>query len=259
MIAQDLSGLTVINTRPKQQSQRITEHLHALGADCISLPAIDIQPIEDFDLEAATLSIENSDLIIFTSAHALLYLNENLLSLLQQKLIFAIGKATASSLQAEGFSNIILPAYPSSQSLLDLVELKCISNKKILICCGENPKTLLKEALQHRGALVSYLFCYRRVAVLTYLDKELAILQQKKAQVILSFSLQSLEAFFHASMPLPYATLQDYYFVVINKAMADYCVEHDIHNILIAKSAQLKDVMAILQSWWYKFHKKQLQ
>jgi len=254
-----LQGLTVINTRPLIRSEELHAQLDALAVHRIHLPAISIVCCDDFNEANALRLIEDSDMIIVTSANTIPFLTDAVLAALQKKPLFAVGRSTASCLKRSGCIVSHYPEHASSQALLDLPELRSVDNKRILICCGEDPKPLLKDMLQQRGALVNYLYCYRRINVPSYSNEDLMLLQNREAQVVLSFSLQSLQAFFSASRCLPRDVLSHYHFVVINQAMRSYCLEQGCSSVSLADSAMTTDVVNVLQTWWYKFREKQLQ
>ena len=78
--------------------------------------------------------------------------------------VAAIGDATAEALRNSGFPAVISPPVRhDSEGLLEMPELQSVRDKSIVVFRGEGGREKLKEALEERGARVTYAECYRRV------------------------------------------------------------------------------------------------
>jgi uroporphyrinogen III methyltransferase/synthase len=106
-----LLGKTILVTRARTQSERITTQLEALGASVIHFPTIEIVPPDSWAaLDASIGRIRDYDWILFTSANGVnFFLNrfaelrqEDLNDVLSSKVICAIGPATARAIEAAG-------------------------------------------------------------------------------------------------------------------------------------------------------------
>src|SRR5262249_22902505 len=65
-----LFGQRIVVTRPRDQARSMVQSLHRLGAEAISLPAIEIQPANDYGpLDRAIFRLAEYDWIVFTSAN----------------------------------------------------------------------------------------------------------------------------------------------------------------------------------------------
>jgi len=154
----------VLVTRPAHQSSSFIKQIEALGATAISLPVIQISPVEPAlpDLDLGSYAI-----FIFISANAvqngLKYLINS--ANFAETLICAIGSRTAQTLHNSGITDVILPQTGfNSESLLDLEIFKpgTITGKNVLIIRGQGGREFLADTLRGRGARVDYLEVYKR-------------------------------------------------------------------------------------------------
>lgn len=152
--------MKIINTRPTHQSSYLSALLEKNGAQVFQLPLFEIQPIS-----FSSKKIDVSDIIIFSSSNAVTHFFSASHPDISHKLIIAVGPATQKSLEKQGILNVVCPKQFSSEGILALSQLQKIQRKNILIICGENPKTLLKNKLITRGAQVGVIFCYRRAPI----------------------------------------------------------------------------------------------
>lgn len=170
----------ILITRPQKSAQKLKLLLARHDFDCEVLPCMEIQPIA-----YNTPKISTNDVMIFTSQAAVEFYRGAFSSN-----VFAIGPATQLALRNKQVA-ASLPVDFNSESLLKVTELQQIKNKSILIVCGENPRLLLSEILQQRGAIINFIYCYRRVKP-TYTAEKLQKITQKKFKCIVSNSSESL-------------------------------------------------------------------
>lgn len=172
-----LQQIRVLVTRPALQAQALYDAFTTLGAQVMSLPAIEIK--------AAALASGNSsskttrvdwlkrlagfDSIIFVSPNAVLYGTALMLAQgdIPDKLkLVTIGKASADKLfQCTGRTPDIFPLNEfSSEALLALkpMQTEFVSGKNILIVRGNGGREYLANKLQQRGAKVEYAEVYQR-------------------------------------------------------------------------------------------------
>ncbi len=157
-----LSQLSVLVTRPRQQSAAFCEALKRAGANAISLPTIEIV----FPSSAGRqLAKSDHDLLIFTSANAVRGAmqhappppwGQNPVK------IAAIGPATALALQEAGAVVDILPAQHNSEGLLELLSKLDLSTSRVAILRGDSGRDLLFQHLKTRARGVDYIELYQR-------------------------------------------------------------------------------------------------
>lgn len=159
-----LEGQRILNTRPKGQGTSLTQQLRALGAECIEIPAIHIQPTETWLDDIPPLqSIHHA---IFTSTNAVhCFFN----TIIKHNIpwpecikTIAIGHKTASALTTQHIKVSAVPDIADSEHLLRLSTLQGIIKKEILLIKGEGGRALIAQALRQRGAALHTLNVYRR-------------------------------------------------------------------------------------------------
>jgi uroporphyrinogen-III synthase len=153
-----LTGVSVLVTRPAAQSDELCKRIAALGGEAISLPVIAIEPIPNIAAQPA------HDWLIFISANAVHHGLPHVARDATTR-IAAIGKATAEALAA---NKVQVDAVPErgvdSESLLTNPALSDMSGKRALVVKGAGGREMLREELSLRGAQVTELEVYRRVA-----------------------------------------------------------------------------------------------
>jgi uroporphyrinogen-III synthase len=162
-----LQGLGVVITRPRAAAEALAASLARAGARPFVFPALAIEPLGDSaELDAALGRLPTYDLAIFVSANAV---EQGLAAVRRHSpwpkgvRIAAIGNATAAALRNSGFAEVISPGERGdSEALLAQDELKAVEGRNILIFRGRGGRELLRDALEARGAHVTYAECYRR-------------------------------------------------------------------------------------------------
>lgn len=163
-----LQGLGVVITRPRAAAEALAACLAREGARPFVFPALAIEPLGDCaELSTALAKLASCDLAIFVSANAVehgLARARRLGPWPRRTRVAAIGDATAEALRNSGFADVISPAERNdSEALLEKQELKAVGGRNILIFRGRGGREFLKEALEARGAHVTYAECYRRM------------------------------------------------------------------------------------------------
>lgn len=172
-----LEQLRVLNTRPVHQANALSNALKALGAQVLSLPAIEIKAIEqslDTRLEKASQAgwmtrLHGFDYVIFISPNAVEYGTALILAqgnIPDKLMLVTIGKASADKLfQCTGRKPDIFPVEDfSSEALLALPAMhqQTVTGKHILIIRGHGGREYLADTLRQRGANVEYAEVYQR-------------------------------------------------------------------------------------------------
>ncbi|WP_428310880.1 uroporphyrinogen-III C-methyltransferase [Hydrocarboniphaga sp.] len=162
-----LKGLRVIVTRPDLQAGNLALLLEAQGAEAARLPLFAIEASGDDEVTRGVLQAHrDDDGWIFTSANAVRYAAEIDEREADWPTLFAVGGATAAALANAGHPGAISPdAQASSETLLQLPQLRQVADKKYLIVTGEDGRELIASELAARGARVDTLSLYRRKPV----------------------------------------------------------------------------------------------
>ena len=162
-----LTGRVILVTRPAGLGGDLAQSVRAAGGEVIFFPAIEIAPPADPRLlEELIDGLDRFHIAIFISPSAVIKANEAVAarrSWPRSLRIAAVGSATAAALARLGFNGVVAPAgRGDSRALAALPELAEVSGKSIVILRGEGGRETLREALESRGASVSYAQCYRR-------------------------------------------------------------------------------------------------
>lgn len=163
-----LSGLHVLVTRPEKQAESLIAKLQQQGAVVSHQPAIQITAACNADQTPIIDAIKHYDRIIFISKNAVEYglrliAKTHLLS--KSFPMAAIGKVTRDTLIDDGFINVICANDGfDSEALLASSEFSAanIKNQNLLIVRGGAGREHLRESLQARDAVVTYLDVYQR-------------------------------------------------------------------------------------------------
>jgi len=212
---QDLSALTIVNTRPVEQATGLTKLLERQGAKVIESPVIEITGLTDtLNSNLCIKNLNKIDILIFISANAVNYFLKLLSTYLlgkkepdffpKQLRLAAVGRSTERVIKQKtqqilGYSidvDIVPEQGSDSEALLKHSAFNECSGKKILIVRGQGGREYLAEQLRSRGAQVDYLEVYQRTCpiVKTLKDsrKLLDIWQKNKIDFIIITSTEGL-------------------------------------------------------------------
>jgi len=234
--SQPLAGLGVVITRPRAAAEALAATLAAAGARPFVFPALAIEPLP----ESRSLGpeLDKCDLAIFVSANAV----EHGLALVRAQgawplraPVAGIGEATARALRNSGFGVVISPkGRHDSESLLALDELKSVDGRKILIFRGQGGRELLREALESRGAHVTYVECYRRTRPAADAAPLLHAWALGEIQAVSVLSAETLENFVAMIGPEGEAHLSQTVLVVPHEAIATRSLAGRFARVIIS-------------------------
>ena len=155
-------------TRPSGDNDRLAHLLKQSGIRCLERPMFEIRPTEITAAQKTqAMSLNQFGHIIFVSKNAVhcgVKFLEQYWPQWPQVEWFAVGNATARELELFD----IRASYPQkagSEGLLDLPQMKDVTNCKVMIVRGHGGRELLSTELSDRGAKVSYLEVYERVEI----------------------------------------------------------------------------------------------
>jgi len=199
------------------------------------------------------LQLEACDLAIFVSANA----GEHGLALVREHgewparaPVAAIGEATARALRNSGFGAVISPTgRHDSESLLALAELESVDGRKILIFRGQGGRELLREALESRGAHVTYVECYRRTRPAADAAPLLHAWSRGEIQAVSVLSAETLENFVAMIGPEGEAHISKTALVVPHEAIAARALAKRFARIVVSSPDEgMIEALATLQA-----------
>lgn len=155
----------IVTTRPEGQAAGLAAELRARGAVADNFPVIAILPAEPAPLRALDLS--RCDFAFFVSPNAV----EHAFAIRPRAewpaslRVATVGPASARALQAQGWSEVIVPAAGfDSEAVLALPAFapEAVGGRRVLLLRGEGGREVLADGLRARGACVEACCVYRR-------------------------------------------------------------------------------------------------
>lgn len=166
--------MKLLVTRPAAQAAQWVQQLRARGFDAVALPLIGIAPADDpAAVAAAWLALGVQRLVVFVSPNAVAHFFAARPAGARwpaHTLAGSTGNGTTQALLAAGVPNEQLAAPPhdapqfDSEALWRQLETTDWQGAPVLIVRGDGGRDWLADTLRDRGALVSHLAAYRRVA-----------------------------------------------------------------------------------------------
>ncbi len=197
---QPLDGISVLVTRPAEQTEALAGEIESRGGIAIRAPMVVIAGLDDASAArrvAASLGAE--DIAIFVSRNAVqfgLALLESARVALDTQPVFAVGLGTAAELARHGITRAQAPASEfSSEGLLKLDGLaeSRVKGRRIVIFRGLGGREHLAKTLERRGAEVVYCECYERRKPDVALGAELKRNEIKVPDIGLATSVEALD------------------------------------------------------------------
>ncbi len=238
-----LQNLNILVTRPFTTSTLLAQKLEEYSANVGVFPCIQIEPLNiNHQLE----KIQSDVSCIFISKNAVRFSTNN--SICRQKLkqvenLYAIGDATAKYLESKINNLVIFPKHPCSEALLELAELSCVKDQKFIIFRGGKGRELIKETLEAKGAEVTYIDCYQRIApkALQFPEIEAKLRQEQHYDMIVFSSFGALK---NAWELLPDPTcLLNTVITVTNERMMRWAKDKGFANMILLKSVKNDDIV----------------
>ena len=251
----DLSGVTVVVTRPAHQADNLCELIEGSGGTALRLPVIAIGAPENLEKCQRQLSqLAQNDIAIFVSANAV----NATVELLQTPSAWptglataAVGKATARALAANQLPvTFVAPEPFNSEALLSLPELQSLEGKRVCIFRGNGGRDFLMENLRERGAEVEYIECYQRVKPAAETAQLYNAWDQGQIMPIVVTSNESLENLLSMIDEQHRPSLQSAPLIVISERTAAFAKEQGFkHAPIVAESANDDALLAAVNRW----------
>jgi uroporphyrinogen-III synthase len=163
-----LHGAGVIVTRPAGTAVALLRRLRRDGAETMTLPGLSLRAAADADAARAGLRAAlRGDGMVFISPAAVRFAWQLLpqLRLPRRLRVCAVGAATARALQRRGAAQVLAPSgSQDSEGLLAEAALRGLRGQSWAIVSADSGRDTLPAGLRRRGAAVSLVEVYRRVA-----------------------------------------------------------------------------------------------
>jgi uroporphyrinogen-III synthase len=162
-----LAGRRILLTRPERESQALAARIVEAGGEALIFPTIEIVTVAPTaETEAALRALSQCQLAVFVSTNAVRHGMAQVRAAGGWPGVLpaaAVGQATADLLRAQGVREVLVPANGGdSEALLALPRLQQVAGWRVVVFRGVGGRELLAQTLARRGALVTYVECYRR-------------------------------------------------------------------------------------------------
>jgi uroporphyrinogen-III synthase len=161
---------TVVITRPRPQAMELAGAVTAIGRTARVLPLLEIAPLPDQSLLAATLArLTDYALVAFVSPNAIDAAFAHIRAWPAGTRLGVLGDGSRVALARHGINDdntdIVSPpdpAHSDSEHLLQALDLPALAGRRVLIVRGEHGRELMADGLRAAGALVDTVAAYRR-------------------------------------------------------------------------------------------------
>ena len=252
----DMAVRAVLVTRPQgEAADALCDAVRAAGYEAYSQPLLELSALSELPpaQRHMLLDLDHYQHIIFISANAVRFGMALVSDFWPQPPVginwYAVGAATARSLERFDIHAVTPGSNMSSEGLLALPYLRNVEGQRVLIIKGEGGRHTLRTELQHRGALVEELACYRRGLP----DLPAGVLAARIAQwhidLIMISSGEGLANLLLLLSPAETTKLKTIGLIVPSDRVASMAREAGFSHIATAENASDEAMLRALQAW----------
>jgi uroporphyrinogen III methyltransferase/synthase len=202
----DLLGLTILVSRPREQSAGLTEGLRMRGADVVEAPTIRIEPPSDWaEVDGAIRRIDSYHWIIFTSVNGVKFFLERMdaIGIEQRSLskvkLAAIGPATRDELEARGFAVDVVPERFVAEEVFEALKASGpLKGCKALLPRADIARKALPELLRKEGVDLDVVVAYRTAPSHEDIRRAIELVSRGSIDVVTFTSGSTVRNFFSA-------------------------------------------------------------
>jgi uroporphyrinogen-III synthase len=254
MAAADLSGITVLVTRPAAQAAALARAIEDRGGAAFLFPTIEILPPPEPDIVRGQLArIGEADYAVFVSANAVVQSHALLgpEKIPERVRLAAVGSATAEALRMQGYREILSPAgRQDSEGIAALPAFAAMRGRRVVILRGAGGgREWLAETLAARGADVHYIECYRRVPTGADPAPLRMALRHGPISVITVTSIETLDALMRVAGEGVRSSLPGLPIICASARIAAHARSLGFHHTHVAASAGTAAIVESLQRW----------
>ena len=167
--SQALTGLRVLVGRAPHQASALSSGLHALGAEVVEIPFIEIRKPRSYQsLDAALSHIRIYHWLILTSVNGADAVWQRLKTLridkqaLQHLKVAAIGPATRTAIEKRGIKVTVVPRRYVAESVVESLRDR-VEGKRVLLARARVARDVIPRELRDLGAEVDVVEAYETV------------------------------------------------------------------------------------------------
>lgn len=242
---QPLRNVTVVITRPAGTAGPMSRRVRKLGGIPVSVPGLSLRATEDASAVDADLrrALEG-DVLVFTSPAAVRFAAD-VLPLATRAVVIAVGRGTARALRTANVPDARFPeASQNSEGVLGLPELSDIQGRRVALIGAPGGRGVLREQLTARGARLSEIHVYHRVA--PRLDRRHIdpLLKLTRRSAVLLSSAEALDHLHRALIAPAWRRLVQAVAVVSSERLRDIATAVGFERVVVAASAMPSDLLA---------------
>jgi uroporphyrinogen III methyltransferase/synthase len=197
-----LHGRRVLVTRPRSQAGRLATLLEAYGAEVVAVPAIRLEPPEDWGpLDAAIADLDRFRWIAFTSVNGVSAFRDRLLQArrdmrhLARVRVAAIGPETAEALRRTGIEPDLVPSEYRAEGLVEALKTRVARGDTLLLVRAAEARDVVPRELAARGVHVAVVPAYRTVLAKEGAERVIALLATGALDVVTFTSSSTVRGF----------------------------------------------------------------
>ena len=245
--------IALISTRPRGTNVQLSDDLKNSEIKLLSFPLTEIHPLNNYQIfDGVIENIKTYQHIIFISTNAVHFFLERVKKLslqIPKNLIFSsIGPTTKLLLQKKLSVDVHSPIKTfDSEHLLKEKIYNNVEGQKILIIRGEGGRETLKNALEEKGATVTYGECYVR----KYVDIDLIQLKNDLVnyhhQFFLFSSTNSAKHFIHQLSKVDSRWLQNIK-IIVNHKKIEGLLSKIFKDIFVCNNIDTQNIRKLIVS-----------
>ncbi|OGV28087.1 MAG: hypothetical protein A3E88_05365 [Legionellales bacterium RIFCSPHIGHO2_12_FULL_35_11] len=233
----DLTGLSILNTRPKDQAKETSMAIKNANGTAYELPAIQVTPTDTSWIKSLP-NLNDFQQIIFISQNAAKYffkeLINNKITLPSSIFITAIGQNTEKMITNFGYKVSYIPNIATSEGLLELSNMHNIQQQNILLIKGIGGRVTIQKKLNLRGANLKIIEVYSRS--LPDINREYvdSLWHDNKVDIILFTSFEAIKNIFYIFGENAKNWLVNKPCIVISDRLQDKAVSLGIKDVTVS-------------------------